>query len=350
MLAPFTSGSRSRLIELSALALLAVGIAACGSSNNPKPDTGVVDAGANDVKADTASDVHADVRVDTKPDLQVIDVGNPLCEGTEPTDDFTDPYVIANFDGSNNAAFSPFGSGGIISGNTYLGTVAEDFTNLDWHLTATVVGDGTAHFGISWGCFPTNGGPQGGCLLDISRFKGISFKIHGYAGPDNAMTLSLGRAQNDPPLANASCGSCTLPAGSDASTDDYCRGPRADFPVSATEKTVTILWTDFAGGSPYASIDPHQVTGILWILHDPPGPPDGGTDASDASDAPADAPTSTVDASDAAMCGADGDVCEAGVPDAGAPETGGDDAGDGGAPGVGYNADIEIDDITLVPF
>ncbi len=346
---PFASGSRNRFAAIGALALLAVGIAACGSSNSSKPDAG--DAGASDVKSDTASDVRADIRPDIRPDVPPVDVANPLCQGTEPTDDFTDPFVIANFDGSNDQAFSAFGSGAPISGNSYTGTPVSDFTNLNWHVTAVVTGDGTSHFGISWGCFPTNGGPQGGCLLDISRFKGISFKVSGYAGPDNMMSLSLGRAQNDPPAANAGCGSCTLPAGSDASAADYCQGPRVNFPVGATEKTVTLLWTDFAGGSPYASIDPHQVTGILWIFHDPPGPPDGGADAGDASDAPVSTTDGDVDgsASDAAMCGADGDVCEAGVPDAGAVETG-DDSGSTDAGGVGYSADITIDDITLVPF
>jgi hypothetical protein len=343
--APSASGSRLR----SCFALLALGISACGSSNKPNVEP-VVDAGG-DVKSDAASDTRADVRADVARDVPPapVDVQNPLCAGVSPTTDYSDPYVIADFEMGNDQTFSAFGSGSI-SGGTYpavgTGYPFTDVSGLNWHITGTVGPTDDAHFGIYWLCtLPT---ASGGCLLDVSRFKGISFKVKGYAGPDHQMTLSLGRAENDTNSQNAMCGSCVVPAGSDASAGDYCRGPRTTFtvPADGSETTVTLLWTDFHGGSPHDSLDPHQVTGILWVFRDP-AVPDGGTGNDGGTDAPVDAPMSTDDgsASDAGLCSHDGGMCEAG-----APATGSDDAGSDASTGPGYNADITIDDITLVPF
>jgi hypothetical protein len=280
--------------------------------------------------------VRVDVLRDTTP--PPMDVQNPLCQGVSPTTDYGDPYVIADFNGGTDQTFAAFGNG-MVSGGTYPGIGTgypfTDVSGLNWHITGTVGPMDDAHFGIYWLCTLTNA--SGGCLLDVSRFKGISFKVKGYAGPDHQITLSLGRGENDPSVANAGCGSCVLPAGSDAAIGDYCRGPRTNFtvPADGSETTVTLVWTDFHGGSPHDSIDPHQVTGILWILHNPVVP-DGGSDSG--TDAPVDAPVSTDDGS--AMCSDDGGACEAGA------DGGADDA----STGPGYNADITIDDITLVPF
>ena len=350
-----TSRSRNHFAGLVAVALLTVAIAACGSSNNAKPDTGVTPDASG--KSDAAGDARADVRVDavrdTTPPPQ--DVQNPLCQGISPTTDFSDPYVIADFDMGNDQTFAQFGSG-TVSGGTYpavgTGYPFTDVSGFNWHISGTVGPTDDAHFGIYWLCTLSNA--SGGCLLDVSRFKGISFKIKGNAGPDNQMTLSLGRAENDTNAQNAMCGSCVVPASSDASAGDYCRGPRTTFtvPADCSETTVTLLWTDFHGGSPHDSLDPHQVTGILWVFHDPAAP-DGGTGNDGGTDAPADAPMSTGDgsASDAGMCSDDGGVCEAGAPGPGSGGTGSDDGGaDDASSGPGYNADITIDDITLVPF
>jgi hypothetical protein len=345
--APSSSGSRFR----SCFALLALGISACGSSNKPKLETGM-DAGS-DVKSDTASDtrgdVKADTRADVRPDLPPVDVGNPLCEGTEPTNDFIDPFVILDFNDSTASPFTSANSNGKVGSGGVYTTMQDyptsDFSAQNWHLTATVLPttdiQPSAHFGIYWQCLLTTA--SGGCTLDASRFKGISFKVKGYAGSDHQMTLSLGRAENDTSIQNAGCGSCVLPTGSDASAGDYCRGPRTNFtvPADGSEATVTLLWTDFTGGSPHASIDPHQLTGILFVFHDPVVP-DGGTGGIDA---PVDAPMST---DDGGLCSDDGGVCDAGAPETG---TGSDDGGaDDASTGPSYNADITIDDITLVPF
>jgi hypothetical protein len=337
--APSGSRSRNHFVGLGTVAVLTVGIAACASSaGKPNPP---VDAGpSGDTSA--ASDVRPDIKADIRPDLPPVDLGMPLCEGTEPTNDFLDPYVIMDFnDGSGTPFTGPHSNGSVGQGGTYttdVGYPVSDFSGNNWHLTAMVGPTDNAHFGIYWQCILPNAG--GGCTLDVSRFKGLSFKVKGNAGPDHQMTLSLGRAQNDTNIQNAGCGSCKLPPGSDASTDNYCVGPRAFFtvPADGSEATVTVLWTDFHSGSPYDSIDPHQITGILWIFHDPAAA-DGGAGNDGSTDAPADAPMSINDgsASDAGLCSSDGGgVCDGGAGDAGT--------------GPGYNADITIDDITLVPF
>ena len=333
----------SRLMVLACAVVLAVGLSACGSSGkavDARPDAadGAHDTGATDLRSDLRSDSAV---VDLGQDLPPVDMPNLLCEGVSPTMNFSEPYVVANFDTGTNQTFSPFGTSDPVSGGTYYsGGLLEDFADLNWHLTGTVAGD--EHFGIYWTCsLPSTGG---GCTLDTSRFKGIRFKVKGHVGPDNAMTLSLGRAQNDPAPVNAGCGTCVVPTGSDAATGDYCRGPRAVFPVpgDGSERTVTILWTDFAEGSPFESIDPHQLTGMLWILH-PPAPPattDGGT-SDGAPDSRSLADAATDDAADASMSI---------DPDAAAPDASTPDADPDASVTPGYPVEVTIDDIELVPF
>ena len=111
-------------------------------------------------------------------------------------------------------------------------------------------------------------------------------------------------------------------------------------------KTVTLLWTDFSDGSPHDSIDPHQITGILWLFHPLPAPADGGTDAGDAStDAPADAPSDVV--AEGGMS-TDANMSEVGIDDGGGDSDGGMsiDASSGPV----YSGDVVIDDVELVPF
>ena len=98
--APSGSRSRNQFVGPGTVALLTVGIAACASSaGKPNPP---VDASPSDTSA--ASDVRPDVKADVRPDLPPVDLGMPLCEGTEPTSDFLDPYVIMDFnDGSEYA-------------------------------------------------------------------------------------------------------------------------------------------------------------------------------------------------------------------------------------------------------
>ena len=156
--APSSAGSRLR----SCFALLALGISACGSSDKPKLEPGK-DAGS-DAKSDTAGDTRADVKPDVARDVPPapVDVQNPLCSGVSPTTDFSDPYVIADFETATDQTFAPFGTG-MVSGGTYpaLGTgyPFTDTSGLNWHISGTVGPTDDAHFGIYWQCtLPTASG------------------------------------------------------------------------------------------------------------------------------------------------------------------------------------------------
>jgi hypothetical protein len=82
------------------------------------------------------------------------------------------------------------------------------------------------------------------------------------------------------------CGTCNPSA--DAAPADVCRGPRTTFnvpltsslPDAGTAQTVTYHWADLTGGNPFATVDPRQLTGILWFF--PDAPADGGSTGTDA--------------------------------------------------------------------
>jgi hypothetical protein len=268
------------ILRLSLIALFGTALGACGSSSPAVTDAGTdhlaehpaTEAGKDGVAADGPRDTPANM-TDTGQDLPA-DMGNALCMGIAPAGN-----LIADFESGAGAAFGIPGVTNQVVGGTYATdvTTVQDFSANSWHLTAPLSGD--QHFGIYWQCStPTT---SGGCTLDASQWKGIQFTIKGYAGPDDAITFSLGRAQNDTPQANAMCGSCVAPA--DASVGDSCLGPRAIVPLLPDPnavKTVSLLWTDFSGGAPFDSIDPHQLTGMLWLFHPIP-PPDGSADGGD---------------------------------------------------------------------
>jgi hypothetical protein len=176
---------------------------------------------------------------------------------------------IADFNDMTDSTFGVLGADPVI-GQTYVtDELMPDYTGLSWHITGSVNND-KQFFGLWWNCMAS---PTGGCTLDASKYKGISFTLKGNPGPDGTLGFTLGRAQNDTAAANAMCGTCT-PTG-DASADAACRGPRVSVgsipATSATAVKYTYLWGDFTGGVPQASVDPSQITGILWFFHPPAG-------------------------------------------------------------------------------
>ncbi len=286
------------VIGCGSLGLLALVIGGCGSSNNNKNnDSGV--GGAGDAHADTGTpDVPKDTGVDKqdapvdkpvdKPATDVRDTNGSICTGIAPSGP-----LISDFTNQNNATFGMFGQDPIIGG-TYVKAQdldMEDFNNFNWHISGTVFSHHDL-FGIYWNC---TAAASSGCTLDVSQWKGISFTIKGNVGPDNALGFTMGRADDDVVTANANCGVC-IPAADAASPEDSCHGPRTTITVPAdgtTVKTVTLNWADLTGGSPQDTIDPHQLTGIVWFFHDPSAAADGGTGSNDAgaTDGSTDGPT-----------------------------------------------------------
>jgi len=301
------------VIGCGSLSILALVIGGCSSkSSNNNTDSGV-DSPVVDAPVDhmTTPDVPKDTVVDKvtvvdkpKPPTDVRDTNGSICTGIAPTN-----ALISDFSSGSGNTFGMFGQDPVVGG-TYVKAAAlntEDFNDLSWHISGQVFGHKDL-FGIYWNCVAA---ASGGCTLDVSQWKGISFTIKGNVGPDNAVGFTMGRADNDTPTENATCGTC-VPAADAATAEDSCHGPRTTITVPSdhtTVKTVNLLWADLTGGSPQASIDPHQLTGILWFFHD----------------APADAGSSTEDG---------------GIFDAGAD----------GPSGPSYAVDFVIDDIKFLPF
>ncbi len=305
------------VIGCGSLGFLALVIGGCSSKSNNNNDSSVDTGTSPDVHADTGNtdvpkdtgpkpDVQPDVKIDKGPS-DVPDTHGSICTGVAPTD-----ALISDFSMQNNSTFGV--PPAPITGGTYVKAASldpEDFTASNWHISGTVAGH-TDFFGIYWNCAAA---ASTGCTLDASQWAGISFTIKGNVGPDNAIGFTMGRAEDDVESLNANCGTCVAPA--DAAADDACRGPRTTVTVPSdgtTVKTVTLMWADLVGGSPQASIDPHQLTGILWFFHDPAASTDGGTTSTDG--------------------GADGGV----------------DAPSDGSSSSGYHVDFVIDDVKFVPF
>jgi hypothetical protein len=293
------------------LSILALVIGGCSSKSSNNTDSGVdsgpVDAPMDhtttpDVPKDTGVDKGKDAVVDTfKPPTDVRDTNGSICTGIAPT-----APLISDFSSQSNATFGMFGQDPVVGG-TYVSPTAtglnmEDFSAMNWHISGQVFGH-QDFFGIYWNCVAA---ASGGCTLDVSQWKGISFTISGNVGPDNAIGFTMGRSDNDTATENATCGTCVKAADA-ATSEDSCRGPRTTVTVPTdhtTVKTVTLNWADLTGGHPQDSLDPHQLTGILWFFHD----------------VPADAGTSSGD------------------------------AGTDGSTGPSYAVDFTIDDVKFVPF
>jgi hypothetical protein len=291
----------SSFLGIGCLMWLVAGAAACGSSTPAKTDSGV-DAGtgtggkggsgggggmdASADKADTGTGTGgkggsgggqggAAGGFDAQPDM-------PLCEpsvATQPSNSTaTNPGLIANFDDGTDTSFGILGIDPVI-GQTYItSSLMADFTGSNWHITGTVSDDKT-FFGFWWNC---TGSPTGGCTLDVSKYKGISFTFKGTSvGPSGMLGFTVGRVSNDSKSENAMCGACT--AQGDASTEESCHGPRVFpmLPASGATVTKSYLWSDFTGGKPQDSADPQHLTGILWYFEPPPAG-DGGTSSADA--------------------------------------------------------------------
>ncbi|HMJ51287.1 MAG TPA: hypothetical protein VK540_04405 [Polyangiaceae bacterium] len=139
--------------------------------------------------------------------------------------------------------------------------LTSDLSAGNWHISGTV---GTySGFGLWWNC--TSGGKDHGvCTIDASAYSGIQFSIRGDAGPVGTVGLAISTVDDSAVSADVtkpSCGTCTAA---------MCTSPSVNVPVSATGATVTLRWSDFAGGVPSA-LDPSKITAMAFTL------PFGGT-------------------------------------------------------------------------
>ena len=145
-----------------------------------------------------------------------------------------------------------------------------DVTGNNWHIFGTI-GDYSG-FGLSFD----------GCnRVDASAYQGISFTISGSVASGNFVTMDVGTL-NDTPAAswlNAhgstvapdAPGRCLPTSGTNVYSQASCADPTRTIPVTATPTTINVLWSDFSGGRPEASVDPSGILTIYWSFPTPAG-------------------------------------------------------------------------------
>ena len=161
-----------------------------------------------------------------------------------------------------------FGSTAVLSGGEYIypttGSypLVSDVTDSNWHITGTV-GDYSG-FGLYFD----------NCnRVDASAYQGISFTVSGSVGDNNEIVLNVGTL-NDSIAAGwinthggttTDPGRCVPETGTNQYDQQDCKNPTVTIPVSDTPTEVTILWSDFEGGSPEPNVaTPSEITFISW--------------------------------------------------------------------------------------
>ena len=181
----------------------------------------------------------------------------------------TDFTYTPSGDGSTSTTEVRFGNAGTLSGGEYVyptsGTypLTSDVTGSSWHISGTV-GDYSG-FGLYLDACSR---------IDASAYRGISFQISGTVAQDNMVTLEVGTLNdtitaawlNDHGgTANATDPGRCVPADSAANqwAQSDCLQPQASIPVTATPTVQQVLWADFVGGKPEASVQPSDILGIV---------------------------------------------------------------------------------------
>ncbi len=131
--------------------------------------------------------------------------------------------------------------------------IGSEMKDNHWHISGTL--GAYSGFGLWWNCHVgVNIYPV--CLLDLSAFSGIQFKIHGNPGPMGSLVLQFRTAHDTPASTDpndVSCGTCK----------GTCVFSSKTIEVTSTPSTISVPWGELTGGKPQP-VDPHQITGIEW--------------------------------------------------------------------------------------
>ena len=148
--------------------------------------------------------------------------------------------------------------------------VTSDVTGNNWHISGTI-GDYSG-FGLSFDrC----------SVVDASAYKGISFTLSGVVAAGSIVTMDVGTL-NDTIAAswlNAHGGTATADApgrciptsGTTAYAQSSCLDPTDTILITSIPTTINLMWSDFSGGRPEASVNPSDILTIYWYLPPPPG-------------------------------------------------------------------------------
>ena len=120
-------------------------------------------------------------------------------------------------------------------------------TRGEWHIQGTV---------STWSGF---GFWLGACTVDMSRFRGVSFRLWGDAGPTGRLTFAI------PTDANTKPERCRSNVGHCDAAKTSCRAASRQLRVPPRRgEPVVILWQELRGGAPEASVDPSTILQFQW--------------------------------------------------------------------------------------
>jgi hypothetical protein len=154
-----------------------------------------------------------------------------------------------------------------LSGGTFIypTSMVSDMSASNWHITGTV----SDYTGM--GLYFNN------CaLVDASAYRGISFTISGVTSSSTPNMLTMGVSiaadtvayswyvAHDAGTSAPNFGTCYPASGN--LYDGTCADPMRVFTIPTTAQTVTILFSEFLGGRPVATVNPAQITSIYWFF------------------------------------------------------------------------------------
>jgi len=94
------------------------------------------------------------------------------------------------------------------------------------------------------------------CLIDMSDFSGISFRIGGDPGPTGTVQLRAFTKTNSPEVeCRPGRGTCT---------DASCSPATYTVTVPSSSEVVTVSWSDFSAGAPSPELDPAEIWQFQW--------------------------------------------------------------------------------------
>ncbi len=153
------------------------------------------------------------------------------------------------------------------------GTISSNVTQGDWHITAHVAN--YSGFNLYFDDVHVGGNPCN--VLNASAYTGISFTIWGTTA-GNPITMAVGIVDDTPApswFSSVDAGSVTGPGSCiPTSGSQYyhpgCADPSYAITVAtgatsaATAQTVSLKWTDFAGGGCKPNVLPEQIVSVSW--------------------------------------------------------------------------------------
>jgi len=135
--------------------------------------------------------------------------------------------------------------------------LAQSFAGGNWHITGTIAGGQWAGMGLWFGT---------SCpVMDFSAYHGISFTVAGSAGPSGSISVGISTASNSKPNTDTTSSDFTCLSNVATCAATTCTPASLTVGnISATPQTVRLLWSNLSNGTPSATPNPAEITGIAF--------------------------------------------------------------------------------------